>query len=408
MKNQAIFKGPLPDYNTIGEAEIAGALEVLNSGILSGFVANPGLDFLGGDHVIALEEAFSKRFDKAQSVSFNSATSALHGSLIAAGVDVGDEVIVPPYSMSATATAVLMCGAVPIFVDIEPDTFCMNPSLVESEIRSQTKAIIVVNLFGLPADLASLRKIADQNGLVLIEDNAQAPAALFSNQYAGTIGDMGVFSLNRHKTMQCGEGGVVICDQEFYAHKLRMVRNHGEAVLLERPDSEYQLGDERVIGFNYRLTSLQAAVALPQFNRLDELNSIRIELANYLTICLSEFNFLQTVTIRKNCTHVFYLYPILFNAEIAGMTRDQFLIAMQREGAPVANYSRPLHQLPIYAVRSGRPELYCPEKFPMVEHYWKESMVVTSICRPPLDKGHIDLFIEAIRKVKNDSDSISK
>ncbi len=398
MTDTPVFEN-LPIYNTIGEAEINAALKVLESGVLSGFVANPGADYLGGDQVLALEAAFSQRFNKSHAVSYNSATSALHGALVAAGVDAGDEVIAPPYTMSATATAALMCGATPVFVDIEPKTFCIDPSLVEAKINSKTKAIMAVNLFGLPADLKRLKEIADRYGLVLIEDNAQAPAALYQGEYTGTIGHMGVFSLNRHKTMQCGEGGVVICDQDKFAHKLKMVRNHGEAVSAEWSDSECQPGDERVIGYNYRLTALQAAIALPQFKRIDELNSTRIELADYLTQSLAQFDFLSPVTLREGCSHVYYLYPMLCDPKLAGMSRDQFVEAMQREGAPLANYGRPLHRLPVYKSRSDNPEQYAPENFPVVEQLWKETMLVTSICRPPLDKQHIDLFVEAITKV---------
>lgn len=379
-----VFEKPLPDYNTIGDAEINAALKVLKSGVLSGFVANPGVDFLGGDQVLALEEAFCQRFGQAHAVSFNSATSALHAALVAAGVDSGDEVIVPPYTMSATATAALMCGATPVFVDIEPDTFCIDPALVEAKIGPRTKAIMAVNLFGLPADLVPLRDIADHHGLILIEDNAQAPAALYHDQYTGTVGHMGIFSLNRHKTMQCGEGGMVICNQERFSHKLQMVRNHGEVVMAEWPESECQPGDERVIGYNYRLTALQAAIALPQFKRLDELNACRIELADYLTQKLAQFDFLSPVAVRESSTHVYYLYPLMFNPELAGMSRDQFAKAMQREGAPIANYIRPLYRLPVYKTRSDKPaDCYSPEHFPVVERLWQEAMLVTSICRPP-------------------------
>ena len=141
----------------------------------------------------------------------NSATSCLHAALIAAGIEYGDEVIVPPYSMSASATAVIMAGGKPVFVDIEPDNFCIRAELVERAISSRTRAIVAVNLFGQPADLFRLRSIADKNGLTLIEDNAQAPAAKFQTVWTGSIGHMGVFSLNSHKTIQCGEGGVIIC-----------------------------------------------------------------------------------------------------------------------------------------------------------------------------------------------------
>jgi len=397
-ENKPIFKNPLPEYNTIGREEIDSAIKVLNSGILSGFVASPGPNFLGGEHVLALESAFCKTFGRSQAISFNSATSALHCSLIAAGVVENDEVIVPPFTMSATATSVLMCGAQPIFVDIEADTFCIDARLIEDKISSKTKAIIAVNLFGLPANLSQIRAIADKFDLVLIEDNSQAPGALYGDKYTATIGDMGVFSLNRHKTMQCGEGGLVICDNSRLADKLRLARNHGEAVIAELPEAEYKKEDVEIVGYNYRLTSLQAAIALPQLNKLKELNIIRIQLANYLTSCLLEFNFIKPVKVREDCSHVYYLYPMLFDSEVAGMSRDNFLDKMKKELAPISNYARPLYRLPIYKAKSKNPEIFHPKNFPITENLWKNEILVTSICRPPLTFKHIDLFIKAIRK----------
>jgi dTDP-4-amino-4,6-dideoxygalactose transaminase len=199
--------------------------------------------------------------------------------------------------------------------------------------------------------------------------------------------------------MQCGEGGVVICDQDFFAHKLKMVRNHGEVVFAERLINEYQDGDEKVIGYNYRLTELQAAIALPHLRRLDELNRARIKLANYLSQRLVEFKFIKQPVIRNSCSHVYYLYPMLFDSKTAGMTRDQFVDQMQKEGAPVSNYIRPLYRLPVYSARHDKPEIYSSKNFPITESLWKEKMLVTSICRPPLGLEHIDLFIDAIRKV---------
>lgn len=389
----------LPPYNTIGQAEIAAAMGVLKTGVLSGFVANPGPDFLGGRHTLALEEAFCQRFNCRYAVSMNSATSALHAALAAANVGPGDEVIVSPYSMAASATAAVMCGGTPVFVDIETDTFCLDVKLVEAAITSRTRAIMAVNIFGQPAELGALRALADRYQLILVEDNAQAPAARYGERWTGTVGDMGVFSLNRHKTMQCGEGGVVICNDERLAHRLRMVRNHGEAVLPEwKPEDRFD-GDESVIGFNYRLTELQAAIALPQFERLEVLNRERIDLAHYLTAKLGAFDFLQPAVIRNGCTHVYYLYPIRIDPARLGISRDLFLQAMRAEGMPVANYVRPLYRLPLYRQRCGDLACYRPENFPATERLWQHEMVVTPICRPPLDRSHIDLFADAVERI---------
>ncbi|MDH5523668.1 MAG: DegT/DnrJ/EryC1/StrS family aminotransferase [Desulfobulbaceae bacterium] len=396
----------LPAYNTIGSTEIEAALDVLKTGVLSGFVATPGPYFLGGRWVLELEQMFCERFGCRYAVSVNSATSGLHAALAAAGIGPGDEVIVSPYSMAASATTIVMCGAVPVFVDVEPDTFCMDVNQVASSVTSRTKAIMGVNIFGQPAELASLRDLADSHGLFLVEDNAQAPAAQYHGQWTGTIGDMGVFSLNRHKTMQCGEGGVVVTNNELFAHRLRMVRNHGEAVLPEWDDDSLKSGNEDIVGFNYRLTELQASIAKPQLMRLDALNKVRIQLADYLTEQLSEFSFLHAPKIRKGCSHVYYLYPMIYDPEVLGVSRDRFIEAMRAEGMPIANYVRPLYHIPLYKNRYGELDCYKPENFPVVEELWKHTILVTSICRPPLEHSHIDEFLAAIRKIMNNSSKL--
>jgi perosamine synthetase len=408
-ENLALFGGPktlkteFKRYNSIGKSEIESANQVLETGVLSGYVAMPGDDFLGGLSTKALEKEFCRKFKMKYAVSFNSATSALHASLVAAGVKEGDNVIVTPYTMSASATSAVMCGAKPVFVDIEPETFCMDVKQVENAVDEHTKAIMVVNIFGLSADLDPLRKLADTHGIALIEDNAQAPGATYQGDLTGTIGEMGIFSLNRHKTMQCGEGGVVICNEQRLAERLRLVRNHGEAVHAEIPEKERGKNDD-IIGFNYRLTELQAAVALPQLVRLDELNQTRIDLADYLTKSIEQFNFLSAPKIRNGCKHVYYLYPMIYNPDVLSVSRDDFIKAMQAEGMPVANYVRPLYRLPLYRHRFGDSECYKPENFPVVEDLWNRTIITTPICHPPLTTKDIDLFVVAVKKIQDNRD----
>lgn len=395
-----------PPYNTITQSEINVAVEVLQTGILSGFVANPGREFMGAQWVLELEDAFCEKFGCKYAVSVNSATSGLHAALAAAGVSDGDEVIVSPYTMSASATAAVMCGAKPVFVDIEAETFCLDPEKVFEAITLKTKAIMAVNIFGQPAELSELRRLADEHGLILVEDNAQAPAAKYHGHWTGTIGDMGVFSLNRHKTMQCGEGGVVVTNNEKLAHRLRMVRNHGEAVLPEWDDRALVDGNDDIVGYNYRLTELQAAIAKPQLMRLDKLNHDRVELADYLSEQLQGCEFLKTPKTRTKSTHVYYLYPMIYKPDVLGVTRDKFLLAMQAEGMPVANYVRPLYRIPLYRRKFGDVDCYNPDHFPVVEECWKTSMIVTPVCRPPLSINHIDEFVSAISKIEKNANKL--
>lgn len=403
-----IRKDPLPAYNTIGQKEMDAALEVMKTGVLSGFVASPNENYYGGKWTLELEAEFCKFFGTKYAVAVNSATSGLHAALAAAGISEGDEVITSPYTMSASATAAVMCGGIPVFVDIEPETFCLNPKLVEVAITKKTKAIMAVNIFGQPADLKQLRKIADKHNLILVEDNAQAPAAKYQGQWTATIGDMGVFSLNRHKTMHCGEGGVVVCNNENLARRLQMVRNHGEVVLMEWPQKLQGFGNEDIVGYNYRLTELQCAIVIPQFKRLTELNQQRIELANYLRNKMKKFSFIKAPLVRENCTHVYYLFPMIYDPKDLGIKRDLFVKAMQAEGMTLANYVKPLIHIPLYHKRGGKRSCYQEENFPVVQKLWKENMIVTSICRPPLNKEHMDEFIYAIEKVADSANQLKE
>lgn len=394
-----VRREPFPPYNTIGKAEKGNALKVLDSGLLSGFVATPGADFLGGKEVQGLESDFCNFFGTDYAISFNSASSALHACLAAARVGKGDEVIVSPYTMSASATAAIICGAIPVFVDIEPDTFCMDVDQVVKALTARTKAIMVVNIFGQPADLYPLRKLADQNDLILIEDNAQAPGSRYNGRYAGTVGHMGVFSLNRHKTIQCGEGGVAVTDNSELTYRLRLIRNHGEVVQAQLSHEEQNPAHFDIIGYNYRLTDLQAAVARPQLARLEQLNKHRVELADYLSLGLKDYTFLIPPKIREGCSHVYYLYPMIYRQEVLGISRDLFIKALIAEGMPVANYVEPLYRLPIYNnLLSGMAD-YSPERFPVVEDLWQSTMITTSLCRQPLTKDHTKEFLVAVDKV---------
>ena len=188
-----MLKRPLPAIHNIGAEEIAAAARVLERGPLSGFLASGKSGFYGGEEVRALEEQFAERFEIKHALAFNSATTALQAAVAALSIGPGDEVIVPPYTMSATATAVLLNGAVPIFADIDPRTFCIDPVSVRERVTPHTKAIIAVNLFGQSADYDALTEIAQEHHLSIIEDNAQAPGARYDGRDTGTLRDITVF-----------------------------------------------------------------------------------------------------------------------------------------------------------------------------------------------------------------------
>lgn len=265
MDKLAIFGGnpvrkeAIPWVPTTGEEELKAVTEVMKNGNLSTFLANSGEKFLGGPKVRDLEGAFCKRFKSNYAVSVNSATTALQIAVAACGVGPGDEVLVSPYTMVASASAILLNNAVPVFVDIDPDTYTINPDEIEKWITPRTKAILTVNIFGLPSNLPRIKEIARKHNLYVIEDNAQAPGATVNGEEAGTIADIGVFSLNYHKVIQCGEGGVLLTNDDELAYRCQLVRNHGEIAVDELGDM-----DTYIIGSNYRMSELHAAIGTEQ------------------------------------------------------------------------------------------------------------------------------------------------
>lgn len=400
LGGEPIRRTPFPSPSTIGEEERQEVLEVLDSGLLSGFAARADAQFYGGPKVLALEAAFRDRFGAAHAVAFNSATSALHACVAAAGLGPGDEAVTSSYTMSASATCVLMAGATPVFADIEPDTFCLNPDEVERAITPRTRAIVAVNLFGQPAAMAPLAALAERHGLVVIEDNAQAPGALYQGRFAGTIGRLGVFSLNRHKMIQCGEGGVAVTNDPGLARRLQLVRNHGEAVAEELGWAE----DATVLGYNYRMTELQAAVGLAQVRKLEHLNRHRVELAERLSQRLQGCPYLVTPGVRAGCTHVYYLYAMKFRRAAAGVSRERFLDAMRAEGIPVqGGYVKPLYRLPLF--RRGPANR---ADFPVTEALYREELVTTSVCRYPATAQDIDGVALAVEKVWAHREALAK
>lgn len=404
---EPIRKNPYPIHTTIiDDAEEKAVISVLRGGHLSGFSARPGDRFLGGEKVREFESNLAEKFGVKYAITFNSATSALHGALNAIGIGPGDEVITSPYTMSASPSSILMTNGVPVFADIETTTFSLDPLAVEKSITPKTKAILSVNIFGHPSKLDSLKKIADENNLILLEDNSQSPGIKYKNNIAGTVGEIGILSLNYHKAIQTGEGGVALTNNADYAEHLQLIRNHAEAVV-GKLSEEKQEKFKDILGWNYRLTEIQAAIGIEQLKKLDFFTKKRQELASYLTEKLSIFNFITTPSIRDGNEHGFYMYPMKFESKTIGLSREIFVKALQLEGISVAEgYLKPLYLEPIFQSKSGYgSNLYkgdvdysrgiCPN----VELMYYEKVITTDICKYPNTKKDIDELIAAIEKI---------
>lgn len=380
-----------PETNTIGEEEKQAALEVLESGILSGFRAGAGSDFLGGSKVRQLEEEWAEYFGCRHAVSFNSLTSGLFAAIGAIGIGRGDEVIVPPLTMSASVVSPLAYGGIPVFADIDPTTLCLDPNSIEERISPRTRAIVVVHLFGHPAEMDRIMEIADRHHLQVIEDCAQAPAARYRGRTVGTIGHIGGFSLNYHKTIHCGEGGVLITNNDELALRLQLIRNHGEVAV-------EGLGVQRwnnIFGGNYRMTELQAAIASCQLKKLEHLTEWRIRLAAHLDGRLKEIPGLvpQRLT-HPESRHVYYVYPMRCDESLCGLPKDLFVRALRAEGIDLrTDYARPVYWEPLFRQRVP------PGQCPVAERVYEKELLFGKFCRWPLTEEHMDEAIRAFQKV---------
>jgi dTDP-4-amino-4,6-dideoxygalactose transaminase len=396
----------LPPYQSMGEAEVAAVSDVVRSGCLSGFYGSPGPEFLGGPKVREFEDAWSERFGAKYTVSVNSASSGLMAAVGAVGVGPGDEVIVPPWTMSATAMAPLMYGGIPVFADIEDETFCLDPSHVKASITSKTRAIIVVNLFGHPARLAELRQIADDHNLFLIEDNAQAPLGHENGKPCGTVGHIGVFSLNFHKHIHTGEGGMCTTNNDGLAKRLQLIRNHGENTV-----EDWGIEDiTNIIGMNLRMSELHAAVGIAQLGKADAHIESREKLAAALTEGTKDLEGWTPPVVRNGCRHNYYVWLPKFNEDIAGVSRDLFCKALAAEGfLHGVGYLPPLYTLPLFQKRQaigreGFPFTLTDRSYqgslcPVTERLHAKEAIVFEPCAFAVTDETTDLLINAVRKV---------
>jgi perosamine synthetase len=338
----------LKRYNTIGKKELQAAVKVIKTGKLSPFLGSWSTDrkvgnFFGGKEVQKLERNFQKYFKVKHAISLNSWTSGLIASVGAIDIEPGDEIITSPWTMCATATAILHWCAIPVFADIEKDTFNLCSKSVESKITKKTKAILVPEIFGHPADIDSLLKIKKKYNLKILSDNAQSINAKFKNRFSANFFDAGGYSLNYHKIIHCGEGGIVVTNDDQIANKVRLIRNHGEAVVEKKGDKNIK----NIIGYNFRLGEIEAAIANEQLKKLSRLAKKRQELALRLTTGLFKLKNLKLPAIKDSYTHAFYTYGMqLENNYIS--KRDQIHNFLRKKGIPIYKNYGNIHLLPIF------------------------------------------------------------
>lgn len=355
-----------PAKPIIGEEEVEAVSAVLRSGMVA-----------QGPQVAAFEEEFSEEVvDGAFSVAVNSGTSALHLGLLAAGVGPGDEVIVPSFTFAATANSVAITGATPVFVDIEPTYFNLDPAAAEAAITDRTKGIMPVHLYGHPAAMDQFEEIADKHGIALFEDSAQAHDATLNGRKVGTFGLASAFSFYPTKNMTSGEGGMITTGSEEVARRARILRNQGMAK---------QYANE-LVGVNNRMTDINAAIGRTQLKHLDEWTKKRQENAAFLSENLEG---VVVPTVAPGATHVYHQYTI----RVPEGDRDAF-VAELRDKYQVGSgvyYPIPNHRLPSLAQYA--PGLDLPETE-------KAAVEVISLpVHPSLTQKDLERIVEAVNTV---------
>jgi perosamine synthetase len=388
-----VRRGPYPGGPFIDSEEYTAVNRVLESGVLSGFIGAPGPNFLGGPEVRSLEEQWAELGGYQSVVAVNSATAALHAGLAASELRPSGEVIVPPLTMSATIAAVRMAGLVPVFADIDPDLFVLTANTVEAMITPQTVAILVVHLFGQMAPMTPLIELARSNGLMILEDAAQAPGASHNGRWAGHDTAGAIYSFNQNKIITCGEGGLLATDNPSITLRAQLVRNHMESVVGAYPE----VHAEDRFGWNYRLGEIEAAIAGAQTRKLPRLVANRVMLAERLTCAIRDVPGLVPPRTAPGNTHTYFCYAVRFDDAIWGCTRRSFVAALQAEGVPcAAGYVPPLYRLPMFGANASTKNFAV--HFPVTEQLAARELVLVSACRYPATVDDIDTVGAAVEK----------
>lgn len=313
-------------HPSIGEEEKKAVLEVLNSGMIA-----------QGPKVEELEKEFAKFIGTKYAVATSSGTTALHVALLALGIGPGDEVITSPFTFIASANSILYTGARPVFIDIDEKTYNLDPALIEEKITPKTKAIMPIHLYGQSADMDKISEIAKKHNLLIIEDACQAHGATHNGKKVGSLGNAGCFSFYPTKNMTTGEGGIITTDSQDVYEKSQVFRAHGSKI-------KYY---HEVLGFNFRLTDIGAAIGIEQLKKLPGFNLKRQENAKILTEGLKDIEGLLTPEISVGNEHVFHQYTVRFSG--FKKTRDEVnQILNEKEIGTGVHYPLPIHKQEVY------------------------------------------------------------
>ncbi len=326
---------------SLGEEELQAVQEPLLNGWLT-----------QGQKVAAFEQAFAQRHQVKHAIATTSCTTALHLLLVALNVGIGDEVIVPAFTWVATANVILYCGAIPVFVDVDPITFNLDVSQLAGKLTERTKAIIPVHLFGLCADIDAIAAACP--GIPLIEDAACAAGSVYKGRSSGSLGLAGAFSFHPRKSITTGEGGMIATNNDQLAETIRVLRNHGASVSEEERHlgaKPYILPEFNLLGFNYRMTDLQGAVGLVQLGRLDGFIAQRKQWSEYYSRELTEVEWLKTPVVSQDYAHAWQAYVCYVDETTAPVSRNEIMEVLQAKGISTRPGTHAVHMLGYYKDR---------------------------------------------------------
>lgn len=306
----------------IGPEELDAIAGVLGSGVLT-----------NGPRTIEFENMFSERHGCEHGIAFANGTVALEGLYLALGIGAGDEVITPSMTFISTATSILHVGATPVFADVEPDTFNIDPADVARKITNRTKAVVAVHYGGQSADLSELNELTDGAGVYLLEDAAEAHGAEYKGRPVGSWGLAGMFSFTPTKNVTTGEGGLVTTNDAQLADKLRLLRNHGQRATYEHVS----------LGYNWRITEIQAAMGIEQIRKLDAILERKRRNAKILLALLESNDRIRPPLTKDDRDHVFMLFTLLIHGE-----RDDVMRRLGSQGIETKLYFPPAHSQPVF------------------------------------------------------------
>jgi dTDP-4-amino-4,6-dideoxygalactose transaminase len=337
-------------------------------------------------------------------------------ALGAIGLEPGDEVIVSPWTMSASATSILVWNAIPVFADIEEKTFNIDIKSVEKNISKYTKAIMAIDMFGRSCDIKSIMKLAKKYNLKVITDSAQSPGAMHNGQYAGTHSDIGGYSLNYHKHIHTGEGGVIVTNDDGLAERMRLIRNHGEAVVGDKGEENIN----NIIGYNFRMGEIEAAIGIEQLKKLPNLINKKQSFARRLNEGFKDLIGLNLPISTKDSLNVYYVYGMSLDLDLLPVSREEIHAALVAEGLIIGKTFQNVHLMPIYQKKiaygsSGFPwsSEICKREVsydkgicPIAEKMQDECFLAIGLCNFDFDESDIDLIIGAFQKVWKNLDKL--